>query len=216
MEKNPCDTSSSHLQTWAGTLHHRSRSHRATSAFAKKSPVAPLANTAFPQTGGREEVFGLADSRTPSRATLATISAADPVAASRRAPRAPARGGHALSASGLHSPRCVQRQQRWPQSGDRRRASPKSSKPPARATNLIPAGPGRPGLHVWLAVAVAVPRRASRQRLQRGRDLGGRHEADALHLLPNRRDSDGDEGTRACGPFPACPRRPALSPHTLR
>lgn len=102
---------------------------------------------------------------------------------------APARGGHTPSSS--TSLRVAQRQHGGPQSGDRRRASPKSSKPRAGAPGtrgqLDPSrgrAPGSTRLALWLAVAVAVPRPASRQRLQRGRNLGGRHEADALHLLP--------------------------------
>lgn len=139
----------------------------------------------------------------------APVSGASRVAASPRAPRgkgslpAPARGGHTPSSSSL---RCAQRQHGGPQSGDRRRASPKSSKPRAGAPGtrgqLGPSRARAPGsTRLALPVAVAVPRRASRQRLQRGRNLGGRQEADALHLLPNRRIAMATRGHEHAGPY---------------
>jgi hypothetical protein len=119
-----------------------------------------------------------------SRATRrAPISGASRVAASLRPPsgkgllssQAPARGGHTpsllldleFSQSRVRSAAT----HRGPQSGEtvaEHRRKPQNRGPPGRpacADNLmIPAWPGRSGLHVWLAVAVAVPRRASRQR----------------------------------------------------
>lgn len=166
-----------------------------------------------------------------SRATRrAPISGASRVAASLRPPsgkgllssQAPARGGHTpsllldleFSQSRVRSAAT----HRGPQSGEtvaEHRRKPQNRGPPGRpacADNLIPAGSTR---------LVGCCRRCPPPRLATAAGPGGgRQGADALHLLPqvpNRRNSDGDEGgdTRACGPAPPCPRRPALSPHTL-